>query len=279
MRPVSARAARRRRGPRKAPTPLWLKRLANGALLVGGMVVCVLAGGYLVTSGLLDRGRQAISALAEQETRDWGLAVREIYAVGRQRTKAVDIRQKVEHLYDENILMVDIAAVREDIESLPWVRTATVTRLLPATLVINFEESRPMALWQHDDAINLIDENGDVIPVVDLEPFVAMPIVSGPDAAAHMPELFNVILKEPNLARRVTAAQRIDNRRWNVFLDSQIEIRLPAGDVGPAWQLLARADTREGLLQRPISAIDLRNPDWLVLQLMDEVIDGMGQST
>lgn len=279
MRPVSARAARRRRGPRKAPPPLWVRPLVNGAVLLGGMVFCVLAGGYLVTSGLLDRGMLAISAKAEQETLGWGLAVREIYAIGRQRTKSVDIRQKVEHIYDKNILMVDIAAIREDIESLPWVRSATVTRLLPATLIVNLEESRPMALWQHDEDINLIDEHGEVIPVVDLEPFVAMPIVSGPDAAAHMPELFDVILKEPKLARRVTAAQRIDGRRWNVFLDSQIEIRLPPGDVRPAWKLLAQAHARDAVLERAISAIDLRNPDWLVLRLMDEVIDGMGQPT
>lgn len=274
MRPISVKVARRRKSKRQAPPPKWLQPLLSFGLLLGGMFVFVLVGGYTYQSGLWTQTREQVVSVIEDTTADWGMTLKEVYTVGRQRTKVVDIRRKIENFYGQNILMVDIGTMQQELESLPWVRSVAVSRHLPDRLVIDMEERKPMALWQQDGDVQLIDETGEIVPVVDLEPYIAMPVVSGADAPEHTAELFKVLLKEGNLARRVTAAQRVDGRRWNVYLDGEIEVRMPDAAIDVAWSMLANAEAKGELLERAIQAVDLRSNDWMILRLMDEAIDG-----
>lgn len=274
MRPLKPKSVRRPKVNRQAPPPKWLQPVISAGMLLGAMFTFVLIGGYTVQSGLWAAGRDKIVAEFTSKTSEMGMTLKEVYAVGRQRTKTVDIRRKIEMFYGQNILTVDIGTMQQEIESLPWIRTAAVSRQLPDRLLIDIQERRPMALWQQNGDVQLIDERGDVVPIVDIEPYMAMPIVSGHDAPEHTADLFKTLLSQGKLARRVTAAQRVDGRRWNVYLDGEIEIRMPDQAIDSAWSMLAAAEAKGELLERAITAVDLRSNDWLILQLMDEAIDG-----
>jgi cell division protein FtsQ len=89
--------------------------------------------------------------------------------------------------------------------------------------------------------------------------------------------LFRVLDAEPALARRLTQATLIGDRRWNVWLDHRIEVRLPEEGAEEAWRFLAKRQRETALLSRAVEAIDLRNPSWLVLRLMDEKAPATGQ--
>ena len=54
------------------------------------------------------------------------------------------------------MLAFDPAAPRR-LEQLPWVRTATVERQLPGRVRIALNERVPLALWQLDGALSVID--------------------------------------------------------------------------------------------------------------------------
>jgi len=62
------------------------------------------------------------------------------------------------------ILAVKPSRAKEQLESLPWVRSATIERRLPGTLFVRLVERRPLAVWQHGGTQELIDREGTVIP-------------------------------------------------------------------------------------------------------------------
>ncbi|MCB9943812.1 MAG: FtsQ-type POTRA domain-containing protein [Geminicoccaceae bacterium] len=238
------------------------------------MLACstaTLAGWWAVSNNLAGQAGSVVLAKAADWTRSMGLEVKEVMAIGRARTKSGDIRDKIANIYGQNILLVDISEVRTQLESLPWVRSASVRRMLPDTLYLELDERRPTAIWEDENGVaRLIDEHGEIIPVSDVGIFAHLPVVSGKGARTEVTALFRSLLDEPALVSRISGAQLVDERRWNVFLDGRIAVKLPAHEVGKAWGVLARAERETSLLERAIEAVDLRNPDWLVVRLVDE---------
>jgi cell division protein FtsQ len=147
------------------------------------------------------------------------------------------------------------------------VRSAAIERRLPGTLFVRLSERRPLAVWQHDGQQQLIDRDGEVIPTRDLARFARLPTVVGDKAAAHAAALLDMLAREPDLAARVTAAIRVDDRRWNLRIDHAIEVLLPEEDAAKAWAKLADLERQDNLLKRDILRVDMRLPDRLVLRV------------
>jgi cell division protein FtsQ len=160
--------------------------------------------------------------------------------------------------------------VKEQLEALPWVRTAVIERRLPSTLYIRLVERKPLALWQHGGKLELLDRDGSVIPVTRLERFAKLPLVVGEGAASHAAELLEMLASDPDLASRVTAAIRVGDRRWNLRIDNATDVLLPADESASAWSQLARLERSSAILKREVLTIDLRLSDRLVLRVTPE---------
>ncbi|MEZ5847892.1 MAG: cell division protein FtsQ/DivIB [Geminicoccaceae bacterium] len=265
----------RARGHRKPPPPRWRRPLLVGCTLLFGCALAATTGWWIVSQNVAGRVLAALVGETVDWTRHAGLQVREVLAIGRQRTKSGDIRDKIENIYGQNILTVDISRVKARLEELPWVRSATVSRMLPDSLYLRLEERRPIALWQDGTgAARLIDEHGEVISVEELDIYRDLPVVSGNGARVEAASLFRQLLDQPELVGRISGAELVEGRRWNLFLDGRIAVQLPAERLEKAWQLLARTERETGILDRAIEAIDLRNPDWLIVRLVDEATGG-----
>jgi cell division protein FtsQ len=270
MRQVSRLAHRARHAIRKPPLPRWLRP----AQIAGGILAGVLAlgGGFhlLRSTGALDQALTAVAGRAHALADDAGLVVRNVYSEGRERTSERDLLRLLGDYQGASIFAVDTRALREQLEALTWVRRATVARRLPDTLWIRLEEHRPLALWLDGREYRLVSEAGDVIPARDLTRFHRLPVISGGAAPGRARQLFEMLAAEPMLARRVTGASLVGNRRWNVYIDQRIEVRLPETGADEAWRFLAIQQRETALLARAIEAVDLRQRDWLVLRLVDE---------
>jgi cell division protein FtsQ len=66
---------------------------------------------------------------------------------------------------------------------------------------------------------------------------------------------------------RVHALVRVSERRWNLRLRNGTDVLLPEGQEAAAITRLAELQAKQGLMDRPLVAIDLRLPDKLVLRL------------
>ncbi len=284
MRQVRRLAYRTGHALRRPPPPRW-RAPALYTLLCAALLGLLGASIHIAnSSGLTDRARFAAMDQLVATTDRLGMRIEEILSAGRQRTSAGAIYQILEPYYGQNILAVDIAAIQQRLQSLPWVREAAVTRHFPDRLETTLVEHRPIALWQPALASGsalmsgpaLVSDRGDIIQVDAVSPYRHLPILSGADAPAAAADLLRLVGSEPSLVRLVTGAELVDGRRWNVFLDGRIEIRLPEREPELAWQRLARLHREQSLLTRAVEALDLRLADRVIVRLADEVLNPAG---
>lgn len=238
-------------------------------LIMSMMLVAALCAGIVTLR--LPTGQAALAAAqrwALAVSASLGLVVSNVEVVGRKTTKPETILSALAAERGTPILAVDLDRARRQLESLPWVRSATIERRLPGTLFVRLTERQALAVWQHDGRQELIDTEGAVIPVSDLGRFPELPtVVGGADAATHAAGLLAMLAREPALARRVTAAIRVDDRRWNLRIDHRVDVLLPEENPAAAWVRLADLDRTQQLLKRDVEAVDLRLPDRLVLRV------------
>ena len=265
MRRVSAPPKRQRRrasGPLRAGLAWAGIPAVLAAAVLGGAFASRSPGGAAL---LRDAARQLIEASAAL-----GLRVADIRVEGRETTDRETILAALGARPGTPILAVDPARAKQQLEGLPWVRSAVIERRLPDTIYVRLVEREPMALWQHGGRIELIDREGAVIPVTRLDRFAKLPMVVGEDAASHAAELLAMLATQPDLAGRVTAAVHVGGRRWNLRLDNAIDVLLPADNPAAAWADLARLERTSAILQRDVQAIDMRLPDRLVVRVTPE---------
>jgi len=260
---AAAKRLRRRWGARLRRGVLWSSVpviLAAGAY--GAIVATHASGGESVLRSASRRLLEASVTL--------GLRVADIRVEGRATTDRETILEALGAHPGTPILAVDPVRAKQQLESLPWVRSALIERRLPDTIFVRLVEREPMALWQHGGKIELIDRSGAVIPVARLDRFAKLPMVVGQDAAADAAELLAMLASEPDLAARVTAAVDVGGRRWNLRIDNSIDVLLPSDDPAAAWADLARLQRNTAILQREVQAIDMRLPDRLVVRVAPE---------
>jgi|GEM_PF-1472556 len=293
MRQVRRLAYRTRHALRRPPPPRWQAPALYG-LAVVAMASLLAATIHIANStGLTDRVRFAVEDQLVATTDRLGLQIRDILSEGRQRTSAREIYRILEPYYGQSILAIDISAIQQRLQSLPWVREAAVTRHFPDRLTATIVEHRPIALWQptmrqptmrqptvaQPNAVrtpsgpSLVSDRGDIIRISAVSPYRHLPILSGADAPSAAADLLRLVGSEPSLVRLVTGAERVDSRRWNVFIDGRIEVRLPERAPELAWQRLARLHDEQSLLTRAVEAVDLRLDDRVIVRLADEVLN------
>jgi len=255
------------RGPARKRVPLWRRRrIAIG--LGTALVLAIVAGGGWVAwdRGWIGRSVAEAEATLLAGTADLGFRVEEIYVVGRRRTPRDHLLDAVGLERGAPIFGLDIHAARDKLMTLPWVRGATVERLLPDTIVLRVDERRPVALWQRQGRFALIDDEGTIIRRQELARFSDLVVIIGDDAPAHAAALIDVLATQPDLRPLVRAATRVGGRRWNLRLSSGIDVRLPEEDEAAAWARLADYQRTHSVLERDVQVLDLRFPDRLIVR-------------
>jgi cell division protein FtsQ len=122
---------------------------------------------------------QDLTSAVLSVTGELGLVVDNIEVEGRTTTDIATILAALGAHAGTPILAVSPTRAKEQLEALPWVRSASIERRLPGTLHVRLVERKPLAVWQHDGKQELIDRDGTVIPVTDLSRFAKLPTVVG----------------------------------------------------------------------------------------------------
>jgi len=131
---------------------------------------------------------------------------------------------------------VDVVAVRNAAEALPWVYKASVQRIWPATLHLRVEEQQPIAHWNEQGFLNRYGE-----PFFPEQAGVVgdMPWLAGPqDQELRVLENYQRIAKMLERIGVRPARLELDNRRaWHLQLASGVQLELGRAD---AWKRLQR---------------------------------------
>jgi cell division protein FtsQ len=266
MKPERLFSRRKRSGqPRLRVVPMWRTRPAL-AMLSAAFLAALCGTAWLAwQAGMPQRAAASAVRALVGASADAGFVVRDIFVVGRGSTPKATLLQALAVSRGAPILAIDLEAARARIQALPWVRQASVRRVLPDTVIVEIVERRPLALWQHDKKFALIDEEGQVILRDDVEQFSHLMVVVGEDAASNATGLVRMLATEPDLMPRVKAAVRVGGRRWNVHLAQGIDVKLPEQDPEAAWRRLADYQRRYSVLDKQVRTVDLRLSDRLTV--------------
>jgi cell division protein FtsQ len=195
-----------------------------------------------------------------------GLRITDVVIEGRANTPEPLLRAAVGVSIGDPILGFSVEMARQRVETLSWVEHATVERRLPGTVVVFLQERRPFAIWQNQAKFVLIDRSGQLVANQNVAEFRQLPLVVGPGAPAAAATLIDALTDRPGLQKRVIAAVRVGERRWNLRLNNGADVMLPEGREVEALNRLMQLQQDHALLDRPLAAIDMRLGDRLVLR-------------
>jgi cell division protein FtsQ len=195
-----------------------------------------------------------------------GLRITDVVIEGRANTPEPLLRAAIGVNKGDPILGFSVEMARQRVETLSWVEHATIERRLPGTLVVFLQERRPFAIWQNQGKFALIDRAGQLVANQNVAEFRQLPLVVGPGAPAGAATLIDALTDRPELQKRVIAAVRVGERRWNLRLNNGADVMLPEGHEVPALDRLLQLQQEHALLDRPLAAIDMRLADRLVLR-------------
>jgi cell division protein FtsQ len=196
--------------------------------------------------------------------------VSDVRVSGNREVSDIDVLQVLSLDGWTSLIGLGADAVRERVVALPWVESATVRKVYPATLEIALIEKQPFAIWQHDGELTLVERSGAPIVPFTSERFAALPLVVGEGAAARANGIVDLVAGHPALAERVRGYVRIADRRWDIRLDNGVVLKLPEAGEAAALDWLMTVDEADALLSRDIASVDLRLSDRLVVQLTPE---------
>ena len=274
MRYVSRIARKGRRAVKRRPPPrLWLVRLRRTALLVLALLLLGGSGYLFATSSFAAILADAVRDRTSAATTQAGFVVKRVYSEGRVLADDAALAKALEPYYGRPILMVELNELKARVEQIPWIRTASVGRRLPDTLWIRLDEHRPVARWLDGSRQLLVSDAQEVFQVNNAGRYKELPLLFGKGAPDRARELLQLVAAEPDLASHVTGARLVGGRRWDIYLDGRIEVRLPAKRPEVAWRRLAAEQRATAVVTRAVTAIDLRNPDWVTLELPESSLD------
>ncbi|MEE2661479.1 MAG: cell division protein FtsQ/DivIB [Pseudomonadota bacterium] len=260
----------KKRNSRKRPLPRWAKyamrtsvRLTIIVLVIGGPL-------WIYKSNWIEmKANNLFVSLADRMAVS-GLRAEKVILHGRKNASKKNIQKALGFKVGAALLSIDLNTARTNLEALPWIRAASVKREFPDTVRVRIIERRPLAIWQQKNKHYLIDDEGTVITSKILQTFQNLLVLVGKNAPIRAITLINVLERQPELRKRVDAAVRVGDRRWNIRMNNGTYIRLPENNTVAAWDRLAKLERQYRLLSKDILSIDLRIPDQLIIRTRND---------
>jgi len=169
-----------------------------------------------------------------------------------------------------SLAFLDVNDLRERLERVPLIKSASVRKLYPNELVIGLTERDPYALWQNNGELFIIAADGTVIDLMQDERFVDLPFVVGENANVRSKDYLALLDAAGPLKSRIRAGTLVAGRRWTLKMDNGMDVRLPELGAAQAMARLVKLEAEQKILEKDVLAIDLRMADRVVVRLSEE---------
>jgi cell division protein FtsQ len=262
----------------------WFRRSRRGAVSVPlaerlprGVGTCLALGflGASLWTGAILGGHTEALRESQGEPRNMiarliGLGVDRVTISGIAELSEIEVLVAAGIEPRGSLVFFDADEARRRLEATPLIRQATVRKLYPGEIAITLVEREPYALWQVKGDLFVIAADGTVIDRMDDGRFAHLPLVVGADANNRAREYIALKAQAGPLAGRIRAATLVSGRRWNLKLDNGMDVRLPEVAPAEALKRLVALESDFRLLDKDLLAIDLREPDRVVMRLTEE---------
>jgi cell division protein FtsQ len=172
-----------------------------------------------------------------------------------------EIKAALQPLVMTDFFDADMQAIHQAVSELTWVDTVTVKRIWPDAIDIKIREKKPFVRWGQQ---RLISARGELITPKNMEPFLTLPILQGPE----LQQLKTLeIMKGVNTAladQSMTMAEFTINDRWSwkIKLTTGLEILLGRNEqLKKLQRFLKTLDVMGQEQVKRMAIVDLRYPN------------------
>ncbi len=170
----------------------------------------------------------------------------------------------------QSLAFLDVNDLRERLERVPMVKSATVRKLYPNELVITLTEREAHGIWQNNGELFVIAVDGTVIDLMQDERYLDLPFVVGEGANTRSKEYLALLEAAGPLKNRIRAGTLVAGRRWTLKMDNGMDVRLPELKAADALARLVKLENEQKILEKDVLAIDLRMADRVVVRLTEK---------
>jgi cell division protein FtsQ len=178
--------------------------------------------------------RAAALAPVERAVELAGFGLQQVSVAGHRFTTDTEIYGALDLDSVRTLLSFDAAAARARIERLPWIRRASIERVVPDRIDIRVTERVPFAVWRSGERNWLIDRAGRKLQLVPTDLMPQLLRVSGVGAPEEAAALLAVLVDFPRIAGKLDVAERVAGRRWTLHLEGGTSVDLPAAGEAEA---------------------------------------------
>ena len=173
-------------------------------------------------------------------------------------------------LIDENVqtgfLTLDLPELNRKIVEQDWIRSSSIRRSWPATLIVNIEEEIPVARWGEQQLLNNV---GDYIDVINKDSVSHLPVIfSQAGDTKEIIKIYQLIseLLGP-VGLRIDEVESDNAGSWTLTVLSDIKIILGRDQLVEKLQRLQSVWMAElSSQEKNINVIDLRYPNGLAVK-------------
>lgn len=154
---------------------------------------------------------------------------------------------------------LDLEDMRERISAIDAVRSVNIKVGNGGVLILNIIERQPLIVWRGVDGLKTLDQTGHIVTSLEARSERGdLPLIAGLGADLAAQEALDLIQAAVPIQNRVIGLERIGERRWDVVLDRNQRILLPAQNPVPALERVIVLNTAQEMLDRDMVVIDMR---------------------
>ena len=242
---------RRRSRPRERSLFSLPLKIAAAVILVVAIAGAATPARLWATAALATRTGQLLSAT--------GFGIDAVSVSGHRYTADSEIFDCLDLTNVTSLIALDSTRAAARIERLPWVASASITRVYPGRIDVAVTERTPFAVWITSQSARLIDITGRSLQGIPLANLPDLPRIAGDGAPDAARALFEMLAQVPLIGSRLKVATRITGRRWSLELSDGVKLELPPEGEAGALAALTADTTGQRLLAAHDTVIDLRS--------------------
>ncbi len=203
------------------------------------------------------------------------VAIRWLDVAGEfERVSADQIRSAAAPHLDNGFFALDLDAMRESVEGLPWVREAQVRKRWPDQVRLEVTEHEPLARWGENE---LISHRADVFRVQSASDIAGLPRLDGPaDSAQEVVDFYAELRHRLTASGLVIEALELSPRgAWQATLTDGMQVLIGREQPLQRFERFVASLDELGVMPgRVPRRVDLRYPNGFAVswpeQLMQE---------
>jgi len=153
------------------------------------------------------------------------LNIKEIIVVNNSIINSLEIKQKLNFLYDKNLLSINTKNIEHNLKSISFIESFSMKKIYPNKLKLTILEKKPIAIIQNRKDKKYISDKGELINYKEIEIYNNLPLVFGNGKSFYT--LYKKLHEINFPVDSIKSFYFFESGRWDLTLIDDKIIKLP----------------------------------------------------